>query len=143
MKNTMTRRSNCPINYALEEFGDLWSLLIIRDIMLFGKTTYGEFLSSNEKIATNILASRLEKLIHNGIIRKRKDHSDKRKDNYQLTRKGQDLYLIIKEMMLWSKKYDRDTELSDELAKILREEGQVVAENTFKQIISNQKTKSS
>lgn len=142
MKITIPKRSNCPINYALEEFGDIWSLLIVRDIMLFGKTTYGEFLSSNEKIATNILANRLEKLIQNGIIRKTKNHSDKRRDNYQLTKKGSDLYPIMKEVMLWSKKYDRDTELSDELAMVLRNENQIVTENTFRQIISHQQQKS-
>jgi DNA-binding HxlR family transcriptional regulator len=46
------RRSDCPINFALEIFGDPWSLLIIRDLVYFGKKTYGEFLASEEGIAT-------------------------------------------------------------------------------------------
>lgn len=132
MKTTKTKRSNCPINYALEEFGDVWSLLIIRDIMLFGKTTYGEFLSSNEKIATNILASRLDKLLEKGILKKRQHPADKRKDRYQLTQKGHDLYPIMKEMMLWSKKYDNQTGLPDIFANILRKENQTVAVQAFR-----------
>ena len=58
---TPNYRSHCPINVAQEEFGDKWSLLIIRDLMLKGKKHYGEFLESDEKISTNILANRLHK----------------------------------------------------------------------------------
>jgi len=48
--------------------GDRWSLLIIRDTMLREFRTYKEFLGSYERIATNILADRLQKLITHGII---------------------------------------------------------------------------
>src|SRR2546423_1165956 len=62
------RRSNCPLSCTLELIGDKWSLLIIRDMLLFGKTTYNEFLNSEEKIATNILNNRLSKLCELGLI---------------------------------------------------------------------------
>ena len=42
------RRSTCPINFFVEAFGDSWSFLIIRDIVFFGKHTFGEFASSSE-----------------------------------------------------------------------------------------------
>ena len=58
MKRTDTK-SHCPVNFALETFGDAWSLLIVRDIVFWGKRTYGEFLSSAEGISTNILSARL------------------------------------------------------------------------------------
>jgi len=48
MKKKQHRRSDCPINFALETFGDMWSLLIIQDIVYFGKKTYGEFLASDK-----------------------------------------------------------------------------------------------
>jgi DNA-binding HxlR family transcriptional regulator len=54
-------------------WGDKWSLLIIRDLMLKKECTYGDFLKADEKIATNILASKLQNLLDNGIIDK-KDH---------------------------------------------------------------------
>ena len=56
------KRSNCPISCSLDIFGDKWSLLIIRDMMFFNISTYGDFLKSDEGIATNILASRLQSL---------------------------------------------------------------------------------
>ena len=131
MKSTIARRSNCPLSYGLEEFGDVWSLLIIRDVMLFGKKTYVEFLASNEKIATNILVSRLQKLVAKGILQKKAHRSDKRKDIYRLTAKGRALYPIMKEIMLWSKKYDSDTGLADELARALKKEDQAGAIRAF------------
>lgn len=103
-------RSRCPVNFALETFGDMWSLLIIRDIFRFKKRTYGEFLNSDEKISTNILADRLSRLVQVGILRKMPDKSDKRKDIYKLTQKGIDLYPMMLEMMIWSAKYDPDVD---------------------------------
>lgn len=104
-----SRRSDCPINFALETFGDTWSLLIIRDLMFFGKTYYGDFLKSDERIATNILADRLSRLEQGGIIRKVKNTKDKRKDAYQLTGKGVDLLPMLLEIIVWSAKYDSKT----------------------------------
>src|SRR3546814_16674944 len=84
-------RSHCPVNYGVEIFGDRWSLLIIRDIVFSGKKTYGEFLKSEEGIATNILASRLAFLEEQGILSKTPSPTDRRKDFYTLTEKGLDL----------------------------------------------------
>jgi DNA-binding HxlR family transcriptional regulator len=99
-------RSHCPINYGLEAFGDRWSLLVLRDIVFRGKRTYGEFLRSEEKIATNILAARLATLEESGILEKRPDPRDARKDWYVLTEKGLDLIPVLFEITLWSAKYD-------------------------------------
>src|SRR3989344_2685893 len=104
-----SRRSDCPINFALESFGDTWSLLIIRDLMFFGKTYYGDFLKSEEGIATNILADRLSRLEQVRIIRKVKNVKDKRKDTYQLSKKGIDLLPMLLEIIVWSAKYDPKT----------------------------------
>ena len=109
MKHTQHRRSDCPISFALETFGDTWSLLIIRDMVYFGKHTYGEFLASEEGMATNILASRLARLEQLGILVKRPSPSDKRKDEYILTEKGLDLIPVLVEMANWSAEYDPQT----------------------------------
>ena len=95
-------RSGCPLNASVEILGDRWSLLIIRDIMLRGFRSYKEFLSSYEKIATNILADRLQKLITHGIITTKGDPSDGRKLIYSLTAKGIDLAPVLTEMVLWA-----------------------------------------
>lgn len=103
-------RSHCPINFGLETFGDKWSLLILRDILFRGKKTYGEFLKSEEGFATNILASRLDLLVEEGILKKEQNPEDARKDFFLLTDKGLDLIPLMFEMMLWSSKYDPHSE---------------------------------
>jgi DNA-binding HxlR family transcriptional regulator len=109
LKQTLSRRSDCPINFSLETFGDMWSLLIVRDMVYFGKKTYGEFLNSDEHIATNILASRLTQLEQNGIIMKTRCEEDRRKEIYALTEKGLDLIPILIEMAHWGAHHDPQT----------------------------------
>ncbi|HRH78374.1 MAG TPA: winged helix-turn-helix transcriptional regulator, partial [Cellvibrionaceae bacterium] len=58
MKRTDTK-SHCPINFTLEIMGDPWSLLVLRDVVFFGKHTFKEFLESAERITTSVLTSRL------------------------------------------------------------------------------------
>lgn len=101
------RRSDCPISFALEIFGDRWSLLIIRDLMFKGKRTYGDFLASEEKIATNILADRLVMLEDSGIIKGKTDPENKSRINYSLTPKGIDLIPVLLEIIKWSAKHDK------------------------------------
>src|SRR6266850_1540896 len=95
-------RSECPLNASVEILGDRWSLLIIRDMMLRGFQSYKEFLESYERIATNILADRLRKLVAHGIITTERDPSDGRKLIYLLTAKGIDLAPVLTEMVLWA-----------------------------------------
>jgi DNA-binding HxlR family transcriptional regulator len=103
--NKAKKRSNCPVSCSLDIWGDKWSLLIVRDLMLAKECTYGDFLKSPEGIATNILASRLQTLEENKIIEKL-DHPDsKAKVLYRLTRKGIDLLPIMIEINLWAEKY--------------------------------------
>ena len=99
------KRSDCPISCSLDIWGDKWSLLIIRDLMFAKECTYGDFLKSPEGIATNILATRLQVLEENKIIKKL-DHPDsKAKVLYKLTGKGIDLIPIMIEIGLWAEKY--------------------------------------
>jgi DNA-binding HxlR family transcriptional regulator len=101
-KSSPKRRSGCPLNASVEILGDRWSLLIIRDMMLRGFRSYKEFLESYERIATNILADRLRKLIAHGIIATGADPSDGRRLIYTLTPKGIDLAPVLTEMVLWA-----------------------------------------
>ena len=102
-------KSHCPVNFALETFGDTWSLLIVRDIVFWGKRTYGEFLDSGEGIATNVLATRLARLEQKGILVKEPHPGDRRKEMYTLTEKGLALIPILLEMAGWSAQYDPQT----------------------------------
>ncbi len=98
--------SSCPVAYALDTLGDRWSLLVIRDLMLRGNETYGEFLESGEGIATNVLADRLKGLEAAGIIAKSPDPENRRRNIYKLTEKGLDLAPMMMEVIRWAGKYD-------------------------------------
>src|SRR5215831_6496830 len=94
-------KSNCPINFTLEIFGDPWSLLIVRDMTALGKKTYGEFLDSEERIGPSVLADRLNYLEKKGIITRHSDEHDKRKMIYSLTEVGLNVIPIIYEIAVW------------------------------------------
>ena len=78
--------------------------------MFKGKKYYGDFLNSDEKISTNILANRLEKLEAMKLIVKTPDKDNRSKNIYTLTQKGVDLMPMLLEMIIWSAKYDTKTE---------------------------------
>lgn len=99
-------RSDCPISCSLDIFGDKWSLLIIRDIMLRNKVCYSEFLRSEEKIASNILVNRLNILEAEKILVREVASENKSKYVYSLTQKGADLLPILIEIMDWGAKYN-------------------------------------
>jgi len=100
--SVVARRSGCPLNASVEMLGDRWSLLIIRDMMLFGYRTFKELLNSRERIATNILADRLKRLENYEIISSVPDPLDGRKFIYSLTPKGLGLAPVLTEMVLWA-----------------------------------------
>ena len=114
------RKSDCPINFALEIFGDRWTFLIVRDLMFKGKHFYGEFLLSEEGIATNILSDRLSLLESNGIVSKSSDPSHKQKIMYRLTQKGIDLVPILVEFIMWSAKYDKNSAVEMKFVKNIK-----------------------
>jgi DNA-binding HxlR family transcriptional regulator len=102
---SVEKRSDCPVSSSLDIFGDRWSLLIVRDLMLYKTRTYGDFTKSAEKIATNILASRLQVLEENGIIVKLPYPDNKVKGLYKLSPKGVDLVPALIEIALWGGKH--------------------------------------
>lgn len=131
-------RSHCPVNFGLEVFGDKWTLLILRDIVFRGKKSYGEFLKSEEGFATNLLASRLEMLTNEDILEKSENQDDARTDIYRLTPKGLDLIPIIFEMVLWSAKYDPQSEAKKipDLVRLIEKDNRAITK------ISKEKVKS-
>lgn len=100
MKRT-DRKSRCPVNFALEVVGDPWSLLVVRDIVFYGKHTFGEFLASEERIATSVLADRLGGLVKAGVLDRYRDPTDRRRAYYALTDKGLSLVPVLVELAHW------------------------------------------
>lgn len=129
-------RSHCPVNFGLEVFGDRWSLLILRDIVFRGKRKYGEFLKSEEGFATNILASRLEHLMETGILKREGDERDGRTEIYSLTDKGLDLIPMLFEMVLWSAKYDSQSEAKRivRLVELIRKDNRKISQKVIEKV---------
>jgi DNA-binding HxlR family transcriptional regulator len=109
LKAKLMRRTHCPISYALDVFGDKWTLLIVRDLMFKGKRHYREFAESEEGIATNILADRLAKLEVEGLITRELDPENARQRVYELTERGLELAPLLVEMILWSAAHDTES----------------------------------
>lgn len=108
-------RSCCPINLALELFGDKWTLLLIRDMMFRQLTGYGDFLNSPEGISTNILANRLKQMECTGLIEKLSDPQDGKKYIYLLTERGVDLLPVMVEVVRWGMKYGEQAAMPPEV----------------------------
>lgn len=109
-------RSACPVNISLERFGDRWSLLVIRDMMVRGYRTFKEFQESGEGIATNILADRLGRLRETGIIETEADERDGRRVIYRLTEKGIDLAPVMLELLIWAARHEETAAPCDVMA---------------------------
>ena len=105
-RTSRPRRSNCPVATSLDIFGDKWSLLVIRDLLFTERRRFGDFAAADERMATNVLAERLERLECEGLIRREPDPADGRKFLYGLTPKGLDLAPLIVEMIIWAARYE-------------------------------------
>ncbi|HEY9675001.1 MAG TPA: helix-turn-helix domain-containing protein [Waterburya sp.] len=114
METTPERRSDCPIACTLDLIGDRWTLLIIRDMLFFGKQRFEEFLESPEGISTNILTSRLKSLEQLGLVEKQPYSNHSRRMNYQLTERGQSLRPVLRTMIAWGLKHIPETRIPKE-----------------------------
>jgi DNA-binding HxlR family transcriptional regulator len=95
------QRSRCAISLLLDIVGDKWSLLILRDAVLFDKRRYREFLASPEGISTNILAARLKQLECHGLLEKFSDIDDGKAFRYVPTERAVTLIPVVVEVVRW------------------------------------------
>lgn len=105
------RRSDCPIANTLDEIGDRWTLIIIRDMYFSDKHRFDEFLQSKEKISTNILSDRLKRLEELGIITKETYSSHPSRMSYSLTERGQSLGPVLEAIVKWGLEHIEGTQL--------------------------------
>ena len=102
----------CPIVYALDIWGDPWSLVILRDVLIHNKSHYREFLASRERIATNILSARLHSLVEADLLVKIPGESNRAQTRYRPTQKALDLLPVVLAVMRWGLKYNPHTDMS-------------------------------
>jgi DNA-binding HxlR family transcriptional regulator len=101
-------RSACPISTTLDMVGDRWSLLLVRDL-LNGKSRFGDFLTSPEKITTSVLADRLERLAAVGVIEARPYQDNPPRHEYRLTEMGEAMLPILQEVCRWANRFRPET----------------------------------
>jgi DNA-binding HxlR family transcriptional regulator len=104
--STSKHRSGCPVSVSLDLFGDRWSLLVIRDLMVRGYRTFREFQQAGEGIATNILADRLRRLEAANIVFAEPATDDGRSIHYRLTSKGIALAPVLLELLIWAAQHE-------------------------------------
>lgn len=116
------------MNVSLERFGDRWSLLLIRDMMVRGYRTFKEFQESGEGIATNILTDRLERLQEMGIVAGERDKKDGRRVIYRLTEKGIDLAPVMLELLIWAARWEETAAPCEVMAQLEANRGWAIEE---------------
>lgn len=102
-KKTDLGAGACAIARSLNVIGDWWSLLIIRDA-LAGARRFGEF-QKRLGLAKNILSRRLRKLVEAGILETAPASDGSPYNEYVLTEKGEQLYLVLAALWQWGEKY--------------------------------------
>ena len=101
----MPLRSKCPIAGALDIVGDRWTLLVMRDMLFYGKRRFADFLASPERISTNILAERLDRLGTRGLIERRRYRERPPREEYLPTARGRDLEPVLRELTAFGKRH--------------------------------------
>lgn len=99
------KRSDCPVSLALDLLGDKWTLIVMRDLLLFEKRLFSELADSSEGIPTNILADRLKRLEAAGLLTREAYQDNPPRYAYHLTLRGLELFPVLKEMILWAVKH--------------------------------------
>jgi DNA-binding HxlR family transcriptional regulator len=118
------QRSGCPINISMEELGDRWSLIIIRDMMFANRRHFRELLTQSiEGIASNVLAARLKRLTELGFITRADDPTHKQKGVYSLTEKAIELVPVLVAIGAWGRKHLPVSEELSIRARLLEEGG--------------------
>lgn len=100
-ENAPDFRSRCSIARSLELIGDKWTLLIVRDLMWHGKTTFQALQNSEERVPTNILSTRLKKLVELGLVTKAPYQNRPVRYRYELTETGGSLEPVLLSLMAW------------------------------------------
>lgn len=106
MPTTAFDAMHCSIARTAAVAGDAWSLLILRDLFL-GLSTF-EDLRRDLGIATNVLTARLDHLIAEGVIERRRYLDHPPRHDYHLTKPGRDLYGVVLAMLAWGDRHRAD-----------------------------------
>lgn len=100
-------QSQCPVAKTLQIIGERWTILILRDLFLFGPRKFNEFQESLEGISPNTLSSRLKTLEENELIERKFYEEHPPRAEYSLTAKGRELGPVLKALKEWGQRHLR------------------------------------
>ena len=103
MRHKSFGNMRCPIARSLEQVGEWWSILILRDA-LQGLTRFDQFQESLG-IAPNILTRRLNSLVESGLLERRRYNERPPRDEYVLTPAGRDFRPVLWALLAWGNKH--------------------------------------
>jgi DNA-binding HxlR family transcriptional regulator len=103
MRRTSLAEFHCSVARTLDVIGEWWTPLIVRDAF-YGKRRFDDFQRSLG-IARNVLATRLDRLVDDGIMVRRRYEDHPPRDEYLLTEKGRDLFPVIAALMAWGDRW--------------------------------------
>lgn len=132
-------RSLCPIATGLDVLGDKWSLLILRDMIFFHKSTFNEFKTASELMPSKMLSNRLKKLESTGFVSRINGVLNKKNVHYLLEEKGMETFPIMVEMAIFTTDFFYD-HLGDTYTGIVKTRMKNDKENYINEMIDSYKS---
>jgi DNA-binding HxlR family transcriptional regulator len=103
MSRTNLSEKACTVARAAEIFGDVWVLMILREMFL-GSRRFDE-LQRQTGAPTATLSTRLKRLETAGVLRRESYSEHPPRYEYRLTAMGRDLWPIVVSMKAWGDKW--------------------------------------
>jgi DNA-binding HxlR family transcriptional regulator len=103
MKRTSFAKWPCSIARTVDLIGDWWTPLVLREAF-YGVSRFEE-MQRSLGIGRNVLTERLQRLVHEGVLQRRKYQDGPQRFEYRLTEKGRDLFPVLAAMISWGDKW--------------------------------------
>jgi DNA-binding HxlR family transcriptional regulator len=104
MQTKQVPGKNCPILRSVERVGDWWTLMVLRDALIYGMTRFDEFQKSLN-VSSNMLTTRLNGLVEDGLLEKRQYSTNPPRYEYVPTAVGRDFLPVLAAMQAWSNRH--------------------------------------
>ena len=105
MARTYDRISDCPVARTLDLIGERWTVLLLRDLLLYGPRRFQDFQTSLVGVPTNTLSTRLKEMEANDIVQRTIYNERPPRVEYALTEKGRSLGPIVASMRKWGTRH--------------------------------------
>jgi DNA-binding HxlR family transcriptional regulator len=110
---------SCPVKETLGTLGQRWTLLVLRDVGVYGKERFSQILQANPGLTARVLSRRLSELQREGLVART---ATSRKDvRYTLTPKGRDTLPILAAIVAYGITHHADRVFSDGKPRRIRE----------------------